>query len=329
MLAHAQETIQVDELFNEIKTLDVSVQKQRMSAIQPGTRILFPNDSENPSGITLGKYLGGNGMSAIYEVLSPPTMEVIKLPRFVNDDPELCSRPYLDAFADGAALLKKYAIESVTLTHHHRGYYAGVSRLPRDAVTLDDMETYNLEQKRKVLKAIIDFSIQTAAFDNIGDLKYNDFHYSPSQEKIILADWADLREDRQQYHTLFDPDQRIGIEYNANAKLFFSLLGLERSPSGIRAIADQHSPFFADLTLNERIEAANQMEQGIISERRRLVQSTEFRSDAAKFKFVGEDFPVNLLATERRTAILKKQNTVIDLRPKSSSSCRIKLEQDH
>lgn len=300
------DTILTENLIEELIHLPIDEQKKRMSRLEAGSLLIFPNDPVYPHGIVIGHYLGGNAMSAVYEVIHPASLQVIKLPRYFRENPDECSRPVLEGFVAGDRLLKKYRVQSVKINHYLPGYYVAVSRLPRDSLSLDDIKSLDIDFKRQALASLVIFATQTAAFDSIGDLKYNDIHYSPTLDTWTLADWADLPEEKVIYHTLFNPDLPLGLEYNTNTKLFFDLLAVERTSKGVfRRIEKQKSAHFEDIPLSERLEIARIIEKKIIEQRRHLIKLKSFREDAAKYRYLEEGLPPNQFVIENENIIPK------------------------
>ncbi|MEZ4815399.1 MAG: hypothetical protein R3A80_09385 [Bdellovibrionota bacterium] len=311
---------------------DIDTQKVKMRNLPYRSRLIFPNDTHNPNGIVVGNYLGGNGMSAVYEILSPEGLGVVKLPLFYNEKPEESATHFLDAFGHGDEILKKYGVSKVTLTSYLPGSYVTVTRLPLDSLTAEQLRWSHREEQLNAVEALKSFAESTAAFDNIGDLKWNDFHYSPKELSWTLADWADDRADNSFYHVLFDPDLPVSVEFSETARSYFSMLGVERSASGFRLLKGDTPSQLSQLTPEERIQAAKDIEERILTRRRSLITSEDYRRDAARYGYEGEDFAVSLLRTDfprdakQLAKPLKKKPVVIQLwRP--ASTCKAGLAE--
>ena len=309
---------------------DIDTQKIKMRNLPYRSRLIFPNDTQNPKGIVIGKYLGGDGMSAVYEVLSPSELGVVKLPQYYAEKNEEAATAFIDAFKNGDEILKKYGVSKVELTSYLPHEYVTVSRLPLDVIRPLDLRHRSREEQLEALEALKRFTKQTAAFDNIGDFKWTDLHYSPEKKTWILADWANIRVSGNYYHVLFNPDLPVGVEYSENARSFFGLLGLGKTTSGFRFMSDD-SPFpFSALSPEERQQAARDIESEIIEQRRSLVLSDDYRSDFSTHGHLSGDAPFSLIETdvplsgELHVVPLKKNPVRIQLwRP--TSSCKARL----
>jgi hypothetical protein len=282
-------TLEFSQLRSELSRMSSEQQAAFMKSLPSGTKLRFGNGKV----FTLGSFLGAGGSTAVYEI-SPAGTDVLRLPLY-NVDPSMDYLDYQKQFLDGDAVLEKYGVPKVKVLDHHGSEYIVASRLPSDVQNTDAIAKLGENNQRRALGALKDFARRSAAFDDIGDFRLDQLHYSWENNSLVLGDWAhQTSEDADEYHRLFNPQIPEDPKPNKLLGRYLELLGLQKTTEGYQTTIGGNRTF-SHLSFEERVAFAQELEREILEERRRLSQSQDFFRDSQKYGIKAGHRPANIV----------------------------------